>query len=104
MICGPAETIVDAEGRVALPLDLLAEAGLDPDSKLLAFGDGDGRIVLEREADALDRAAERRLALIRGPRGGISCARLLLPGHGGAEPGGPPRPCLRRRPAPPPGR
>nr|WSX78102.1 AbrB/MazE/SpoVT family DNA-binding domain-containing protein [Streptomyces sp. NBC_00899] len=55
MIREPAETTVDAEGRVALPLGLLAEAGLDTGSRLLAFSDGDGRIVLQREADALDR-------------------------------------------------
>ncbi|WP_328914772.1 MULTISPECIES: AbrB/MazE/SpoVT family DNA-binding domain-containing protein [unclassified Streptomyces] len=55
MIREPAETAVDEDGRVALPLGLLAEAGLDTGSRLLAFSDGDGRIVLQREADALDR-------------------------------------------------
>lgn len=55
MIREPAETAVDDDGRVALPLGLLAEAGLDTGSMLLAFSDGDGRIVLQREADALDR-------------------------------------------------
>ncbi|MFJ2954743.1 hypothetical protein [Streptomyces sp. NPDC087270] len=55
MIRELAETAVDDDGRVALPLGLLAEAGLDTGSRLLAFSDGDGRTVLQREADALDR-------------------------------------------------
>lgn len=55
MIREPAETAIDADGRVALPLGLLAEAGLDTGTRVLAFSDGDGRIVLQREADALER-------------------------------------------------
>ena len=55
MIREPAETAIDADGRVALPLGLLAEAGLDTGARILAFSDGDGRIVLQREADAMER-------------------------------------------------
>ncbi|MGA4858349.1 hypothetical protein ACPCAB_17075 [Streptomyces koyangensis] len=48
----PAELQIDDDGRVSLPLGLLAEAGLDVGGRILAFSDGDGRIVLQREADA----------------------------------------------------
>ncbi|GHB20504.1 hypothetical protein GCM10010346_50400 [Streptomyces chryseus] len=47
--------MVGDDGQVVLPLGLLAEAGLDAGSRLLAFSDGDGRIVLQREADAIER-------------------------------------------------
>ncbi|AZM60981.1 hypothetical protein ACFW4Q_10330 [Streptomyces rochei] len=52
MIREPAELQIDDDGRVSLPLGLLAEAGLDAGGRILAFSDGDGRIVLQREADA----------------------------------------------------
>ncbi|WP_138894084.1 AbrB/MazE/SpoVT family DNA-binding domain-containing protein [Streptomyces chryseus] len=55
MIREPAELLVGDDGQVVLPLGLLAEAGLDAGSRLLAFSDGDGRIVLQREADAIER-------------------------------------------------
>ncbi|MEV0958861.1 AbrB/MazE/SpoVT family DNA-binding domain-containing protein [Streptomyces sp. NPDC049951] len=55
MIREPAELSVGDDGQVVLPLGLLAEAGLDAGSRLLAFSDGDGRIVLQREADAIER-------------------------------------------------
>lgn len=55
----PAETIIDADGQVALPLGLLAEAGLDTESPILAFSDGDGRIVLQRQADAVERLLQQ---------------------------------------------
>ncbi|MGK4579593.1 AbrB/MazE/SpoVT family DNA-binding domain-containing protein [Kitasatospora sp. HPMI-4] len=51
----PAEVTVDSEGRVTLPMGLLVEAGLDIGARLLAYSDGDGRIVLQREADAIGR-------------------------------------------------
>ncbi|MEG8276592.1 MULTISPECIES: hypothetical protein [unclassified Streptomyces] len=54
MIREPAELQIDDEGRVSLPLGLLAEAGLDTGGRILAFSDGDGRIVLQREADAVE--------------------------------------------------
>ncbi|MFD4337910.1 hypothetical protein ACFWPP_12070 [Streptomyces anulatus] len=55
MIREPAELLVGDEGQAVLPLGLLAEAGFDAGSRLLAFSDGDGRIVLQREADAIER-------------------------------------------------
>ncbi|MFF8610201.1 hypothetical protein ACF06X_30305 [Streptomyces sp. NPDC015346] len=54
MIREPAELQIDDEGRVSLPLGLLAEAGLDTGGRILAFSDGDGRFVLQREADAVE--------------------------------------------------
>ncbi|MEU8513392.1 AbrB/MazE/SpoVT family DNA-binding domain-containing protein [Kitasatospora sp. NPDC048722] len=53
MIREPAEVTIDSDGRVVLPLGLLAEAGLDPGTPLLAYCDGDGRIILRRESDAI---------------------------------------------------
>ncbi len=47
--------MVGDEGQVVLPLGLLAEAAFDAGSRLLAFSDGDGRIVLQREADGIER-------------------------------------------------
>ncbi|WP_127360897.1 division/cell wall cluster transcriptional repressor MraZ [Actinacidiphila soli] len=55
----PAELTIDADGRIALPLGLLAEAGLDPGSRVLAYSNGDGRLVLRREEDALRDLLER---------------------------------------------
>ncbi|KIF75148.1 hypothetical protein QR77_16910 [Streptomyces sp. 150FB] len=52
MIREPAELQIDDDGRVSLPLGLLAEAALDAGGRILAFSDGDGRIVLQREVDA----------------------------------------------------
>ncbi|MET9823686.1 hypothetical protein ABZ038_19055 [Streptomyces sp. NPDC006349] len=54
MIREPAEVSVESDGRVELPLGLLAEAGLNVGEGLVAFSDGDGRIVLRRGADAID--------------------------------------------------
>ncbi|WP_033821919.1 hypothetical protein [Kitasatospora sp. MBT63] len=53
MIREPVELQVDEFGRVELPLGVLAEAGISPNSSLLAFSDGDGRIVLRRMEDAV---------------------------------------------------
>ena len=53
------ELTIDDEGRVYLPLGLLAEAGLDPGSHVLAFSDGDGRLVLRRQEDAIRDLLER---------------------------------------------
>ncbi|MFD0507131.1 hypothetical protein ACFQ0G_38820 [Streptomyces chiangmaiensis] len=41
------------------PLGLLAEAGLDPGSRILAYSEGDGRLVLRREEDAVRDLLER---------------------------------------------
>lgn len=54
MIREPAEAMVREDGSVELPMGILVEAGLAPGARLLAYSDGDGRIVLRREADALD--------------------------------------------------
>ncbi|MEU6057323.1 hypothetical protein [Streptomyces sp. NPDC047097] len=59
MFRDPAETKIDAEGRVALPLGLLAEAGLFPRSDVIAVSQGDGRIVLRRAADAVRDPIEK---------------------------------------------
>lgn len=55
MIREPAELSIDEDGKVSLPIGLLAEAGLGPGARIMAFSDGDGRIVLQREADALEK-------------------------------------------------
>ncbi|AXE83146.1 AbrB/MazE/SpoVT family DNA-binding domain-containing protein [Streptomyces atratus] len=54
MIREPAQVTIDASGRVEIPLGILAEAGLDTGSTVLAYSDGDGRIVLRRLTDAID--------------------------------------------------
>ncbi|MFE0327944.1 hypothetical protein ACFW08_14345 [Streptomyces sp. NPDC058960] len=53
MIREPAQLTIGEDGTVALPLGLLAESGLSPGSSLLAYSDGDGRIVLRRAEDAM---------------------------------------------------
>ncbi|WP_281154920.1 hypothetical protein [Streptomyces sp. HYC2] len=53
MIREPTEIKIDEHGRVQLPLGLLAEAGLAPESSVVAFSQGDGRIVLRRAEDAM---------------------------------------------------
>ncbi|MER5855703.1 hypothetical protein ACFV1A_06060 [Streptomyces seoulensis] len=55
MIREPAELSIDEDGKVSLPIGLLAEAGLGTGARIVAFSDGDGRIVLQREADALEK-------------------------------------------------
>ncbi|GAA2996597.1 hypothetical protein GCM10010519_31950 [Streptomyces lactacystinicus] len=54
MLREPAEVTIDESGRVQIPLGVLAEAGLDTGSPVLAYSDGDGRIVLRRLTDAID--------------------------------------------------
>jgi bifunctional DNA-binding transcriptional regulator/antitoxin component of YhaV-PrlF toxin-antitoxin module len=44
---------IGEDGTVSLPLGVLAEAGLSPGSSVLAYSDGDGRIVLQRTEDAM---------------------------------------------------
>jgi bifunctional DNA-binding transcriptional regulator/antitoxin component of YhaV-PrlF toxin-antitoxin module len=53
MMREPEEIKIDENGRVALPLGLLAEAGLSPEGSVVAFSQGDGRIVLRRAEDAM---------------------------------------------------
>ncbi|GGQ45017.1 hypothetical protein ACFUVV_02705 [Streptomyces sp. NPDC057376] len=55
MIREPAELSIDEDGKVSLPIGLLAEAGLGTGARIMAFSDGDGRIVLQREADAMEK-------------------------------------------------
>ncbi|MET9195646.1 hypothetical protein ABZX60_20420 [Streptomyces olivaceus] len=55
MIREPAELSIDEDGKVSLPIGLLAEAGLGTGARVMAFSDGDGRIVLQREADAMEK-------------------------------------------------
>ncbi|TLQ45053.1 hypothetical protein FEF34_20145 [Streptomyces marianii] len=50
----PAEDTVQENETVELPMRLLAEAGLAPGSTVLAFSDGDGRIVLRRLEDSVE--------------------------------------------------
>ncbi|GHE11396.1 hypothetical protein GCM10010339_71070 [Streptomyces alanosinicus] len=54
MIREPTELTVQADGTVELPMGLLAEAGLNPGSTVLAYSDGDGRIVLRRFEDSVE--------------------------------------------------
>lgn len=49
----PAEVTIADDGRIELPMGLLVEAGLNIGDSLLAFSEGDGRIVVRRAADAL---------------------------------------------------
>lgn len=53
MIRSPSEVTVGADGLVALPMSILAEAGINLGETLLAFSDGDGQIVLRRLEEAV---------------------------------------------------
>ncbi|MFG2562404.1 hypothetical protein [Streptomyces sp. NPDC048496] len=53
MIRSPSEVVVDEHSTVALPMSILAEAGINPGETLLAFSEGDGRIVLRRLEDSI---------------------------------------------------
>lgn len=53
MTVNPSEVEIDAAGSVAIPMSVLAEAGLNPCETVLAYSDGDGRIVLQRLTDAM---------------------------------------------------
>ncbi|NEC19281.1 hypothetical protein [Streptomyces parvus] len=65
MLREPSELRIDSQGRIELPMSLLAEAGIAPEAALIAFsdgdgdGDGDGRIVLRRAEDAMRDLIER---------------------------------------------
>ncbi|MDI1453607.1 hypothetical protein NHG22_07230 [Streptomyces sp. ATE26] len=58
MLREPAELTIADDGSVSLPLGLLAEAGLPPGSRILAYSRGDGRIVLRRQQDAVQELLE----------------------------------------------
>lgn len=49
----PIQLTIAEDGTVVLPLGVLAEAGLSPGNSVLAYSNGDGRIVLRREEDAV---------------------------------------------------
>jgi bifunctional DNA-binding transcriptional regulator/antitoxin component of YhaV-PrlF toxin-antitoxin module len=51
--------MINQDGSVTLSMGLLAEAGLNPGDLVMAFSDGDGRIVLRRHADAVRDLLER---------------------------------------------
>ncbi|MFI0808226.1 AbrB/MazE/SpoVT family DNA-binding domain-containing protein [Streptomyces echinatus] len=59
MIREPAEVRLGENGAVEIPLGILAEAGLDPGSLLVAYSDGDGRVVLRRQEDVIRDLLER---------------------------------------------
>ncbi|MHA6761747.1 AbrB/MazE/SpoVT family DNA-binding domain-containing protein [Streptacidiphilus sp. PAMC 29251] len=59
LIRTPAELTIGDDGPVIIPMSLLAEAGLDVGSRVLAYSGGDGRIVLRREDDAVQELSER---------------------------------------------
>lgn len=40
-------------GTLEIPLGVLAEAGLAPGTAVLVYSDGDGRIVVRRQEDAI---------------------------------------------------
>ncbi|MET8901595.1 MULTISPECIES: hypothetical protein [unclassified Streptomyces] len=58
MLREPTEIEIGGFGQVELPLGVLAEAGLGPGSKIVAYSTGDGRIVLRRAEDAVAELME----------------------------------------------
>ncbi|MGW5987689.1 hypothetical protein ACWFRT_04955 [Streptomyces anulatus] len=58
MLRDPTELEIGGLGEVELPLGVLAEAGLGPGSKIVAYSAGDGRIVLRRAEDAVAELME----------------------------------------------
>ncbi|MFJ9110202.1 hypothetical protein [Streptomyces sp. NPDC102283] len=58
MLREPTEMEIGELGEVELPLGVLAEAGLGPGSKIVAYSAGDGRLVLRRAADAVAELLE----------------------------------------------
>ncbi|RSS27105.1 hypothetical protein EF914_02135 [Streptomyces sp. WAC05458] len=58
MIREPAETVVSEAGAVEIPLGVLAEAGLDPGTAVVVYSDGDGRVVIRRQSDAMNDILE----------------------------------------------
>ncbi|MFJ8766582.1 hypothetical protein [Streptomyces clavifer] len=54
----PTEMEIGELGEVELPLGVLAEAGLGPGSKIVAYSAGDGRLVLRRAEDAVAELVE----------------------------------------------
>jgi bifunctional DNA-binding transcriptional regulator/antitoxin component of YhaV-PrlF toxin-antitoxin module len=54
MLREPVQLTIGPNGEVALPLGLLAEAGLNLGEDVIAHSDGDGRIVLRRASEAAE--------------------------------------------------
>ncbi|MGV9337400.1 hypothetical protein [Streptomyces sp. NPDC003688] len=54
MIREPAEVTVAEGGTIEIPTGILVKVGLHIGEKLLAFSDGDGRIILRRATDAVE--------------------------------------------------
>jgi bifunctional DNA-binding transcriptional regulator/antitoxin component of YhaV-PrlF toxin-antitoxin module len=54
MLREPAELAINEEGTLQLPMGVLAEAGLSPGQRVLAYSAGDGRIVVRRYEDAIE--------------------------------------------------
>lgn len=54
MLREPVHLTLGPDGQIQLPLGLLAEAGLNPGSELIAYSRGDGRVILRRAEDAMN--------------------------------------------------
>lgn len=52
--CSDSLRRISSDGQVAVPLGLLAEAGVDSGTSIVVYSDGAGRIVLRRADDALE--------------------------------------------------
>jgi bifunctional DNA-binding transcriptional regulator/antitoxin component of YhaV-PrlF toxin-antitoxin module len=48
-------TSISSKHQVTIPVDAMQEAGFRPGDRLRARAEGAGKVVLEREADPLDR-------------------------------------------------
>ncbi|MCH0567408.1 AbrB/MazE/SpoVT family DNA-binding domain-containing protein [Streptomyces sp. MUM 2J] len=59
MLREPEEVTIGEDGQVGLPLGLLAQAGIAPGTRVLAYSTGDGRIMLRRYDDAVQDLFER---------------------------------------------
>ena len=47
-------TAISSKHQVTIPVDAMREAGFHPGDRLRARAEGSGKVVLERDADALD--------------------------------------------------
>ncbi|WP_327177057.1 hypothetical protein OG599_18395 [Streptomyces sp. NBC_01335] len=59
MIREPAEATISEVGTVEIPLGVLAEAGLSPGVAVVVYSDGNGRIVVRRQDDAIRDLLEK---------------------------------------------
>lgn len=58
MLREPVELTLADDGTITLPLGLLVEAGISPGTRIVGYSQGDGRIVLRREQDAVGELLE----------------------------------------------